>query len=88
MCMAGNSCQTNGKSKKRPTAWAEFHEEEERPARNERWAPTLLGEEDMIITKPLMVLSNFIHFRWPCLIFASLAGGQGLGDDDTEDETE
>jgi hypothetical protein len=74
---------SNGKSKKRPTAWAEFHEEEERPARTERWAPTLLGEEDMIITKTLMVLCNFIHFPWPCLIFA-----QGLGDDDTEDEEE
>ena len=32
---------SNGKSKKRPTA--EFHEEEERPSRTERWAPCQLG---------------------------------------------
>ncbi len=65
---------SNGKSKKRPTAWAEFHEEDDRPARTERWAPTLLGEENMIITKSLKVLGNFIHFPWQCLISASLAG--------------
>ena len=65
---------SNAKSKKRPSAWAEFHVEDERPARNERWAPTLLGEEDLIITKSLKVLGNFIHFPWPCLIHASLAG--------------
>ncbi len=46
---------SNGKSKKRPNAWAEFHEEEERPSRTERWAPNLLGEEDMIITRSLKV---------------------------------
>ncbi len=75
---------SNGKSKKRPTAWAEFHEEEARPTRTERWTPTLLGEEDMIINKSLMVLGNFIHFPWQCLISASWR----IGDDDTEDEAE
>jgi hypothetical protein len=48
----------------------------ERPARTARWAPTLLGEESMIITKSLKVLGNFIHFPWPCLISASLAGAR------------
>ena len=48
----------------------------ERPARTARWAPTLLGEENMIITKSLKVLGNFIHFPWPCLISASLAGAR------------
>jgi hypothetical protein len=67
---------SNGKSKKRPTAWAEFHEEDDKPARTERWAPTLLGEENMIITKSLKVLGNFRHFPWPCLSSASLAGAR------------
>ena len=48
----------------------------ERPARTARWAPTLLGEESIIITKSLKVLGNFIHFPWPCLISASLAGAR------------
>ena len=67
---------SNGKSKKKPNAWAEFHEEEARPARTERWAPTLLGEENMIITRHLKVLYNFIHFPWPCLISALLTGSR------------
>ena len=65
---------SNGKSKKRPTAWAEFHEEDDKPARTERWAPTLLGEENMIITKSLKVLGKFIQFPCLCLISATLAG--------------
>jgi hypothetical protein len=67
---------SNSKSTKKPNAWAEFHEEEERPARTARWAPTLLGEEDMIITRHLKVLYNFIHFPWPCLISALLTGSR------------
>ena len=47
--------------KKRRSAWAEFHEEEDKSARNERWAPRMLGGCDMLITKNLKVLpSNFI----------------------------
>ena len=67
---------SNGKSKKKPNAWAEFHDEEERPARTDRWAPTLLGEDNMIITRNLKVLYNFIHFPWPCLISALLTGSR------------
>ncbi len=65
---------SNGKSKKRPTDWAEFHEEDDKPARTERWAPTLLGEENMIVTKSLKVLGKFIQFPCLCLISATLAG--------------
>ncbi len=41
--------------KKRPSAWAEFHEEEDKPARTERWAPRQLGGGDMVITRVLKV---------------------------------
>ncbi len=42
--------------KKRLSAWAEFHEEEDKPARTERWAPRMLGGGDMLITKNFKVL--------------------------------
>ena len=41
--------------KKRPSAWAEIHAEEDIPTRTDRWAPRLLGGDDMIITKTLKV---------------------------------
>ena len=56
---------SNGKSKKRPTAWAEFHVEEEGPSRTERWAPRQLGLEDMVVTKTLKVHSA-IQSPWAC----------------------
>ena len=41
--------------KKKPSAWAEFHEEGDKPPRTERWAPRTLGGEDMVITRTLKV---------------------------------
>ena len=41
--------------KKRPSAWAEFHEEEDKPASTERWAPRQLGGGDLVITRALKV---------------------------------
>ena len=41
--------------KKRPSAWAEFYEEDDKPARTERWAPRKLGGGDMLITRVLKV---------------------------------
>jgi hypothetical protein len=43
----------SGKKNKRPSAWAEFHEEEERSSRTERWAPRQLGLGDMVISRTL-----------------------------------
>ena len=45
---------SRGKTSKKPSAWAELHEEEE-PSRTERWAPTMLGSDDMIVTRDLKV---------------------------------
>jgi hypothetical protein len=42
---------SNGKSSKRPTAWAELYKEEDEPTRSERWAPRQLSEEVIIITR-------------------------------------
>ena len=66
---------SNGKSKnlKRPTAWAEFHAEEERQSHTERWALRQLGMEDMEITRTLKVHSA-ISVGLQCLISASLTG--------------
>jgi hypothetical protein len=41
--------------KKKPSAWAEFHEEGDKPPRTERWAPRTLGGDDMVITRTLKV---------------------------------
>ena len=61
--------------KKRPTAWAEFHEEEERPSRTERWAPRKLGMGDMVITRTLKV-HYAISVGMQILITASLTGSR------------
>ena len=66
---------SNAKSKKRPTAWAEEYEEEERTSRTERWAPRQLGTGDMVITRTLKVHSA-ISVCLHCLIFASLTGSR------------
>ena len=50
------------KTSKKPSAWAELHEEEEEPSRKERWAPTCLGSDDMIVTRNLKV--------WRCYVLA------------------
>jgi hypothetical protein len=34
---------TRKSTRKKPSAWAEFHEEEDRPSHTERWAPHQLG---------------------------------------------
>ena len=59
--------------KKKPSAWAEFYEEEDTPSRTERWAPRLLGEEDMVVSRSLKVHSaNCVGLQ--CLISAALTG--------------
>ena len=59
----------SGKKNKRPSAWAEFHEEEERPSRTERWAlRQLVG--DMVISRTLKVHSAF-SASLQCLTSAS-----------------
>jgi hypothetical protein len=41
--------------KKRQSAWAEFHEEEEKQAQTVLWAPHQLGGGDMVISRTLKV---------------------------------
>jgi hypothetical protein len=60
----------SGKKNKRPSAWAEFHEEEERQSRTERWAPRQLGLGDMVISRTLKVHSAF-SVSLQCLTSAS-----------------
>ena len=63
----------SAKKNKKPSAWAEFYDEEDKPSRTERWAPRLLGEEDMVVSRPLKVHSaNFVGLQ--CLISAALTG--------------
>ena len=47
----------SAKKNRKPSAWAEFYEEEDKPSRSERWAPRQLGGEEMVITKTLKVHS-------------------------------
>ena len=43
---------------KRPTAWAEIHEEEDETPRTQRWAPRQMSATDMVISwrKPVRLL--------------------------------
>ena len=65
----------SGKKNKRPSAWAEFHEEEERLSRTERWAPRQLGLGDMVISRTLKVHSAF-SVSLQCLTSASFTGSR------------
>ena len=65
----------SGKKNRKRSAWAEFYEEEDKPSRTERWAPRLLGGEDMVITRTLKVHSAF-YLNLQCLTFASLTGSR------------
>jgi hypothetical protein len=49
----------SGKKNRRPSAWAEFHEEEGRPSSTERWAPRQLVPGGMVISRTLKVHSAF-----------------------------
>ncbi len=63
------------KKNKRPSAWAEFHEEEERLSRTVRWAPRQLGLGDMVISRTLKVHSAF-SVSLQCLTSASFTGSR------------
>ena len=63
----------SAKKNRKPSAWAEFYEEEDKPSRSERWAPRQLGGEEMVITKTLKVHSANSVIR-QFLISASSTG--------------
>ncbi len=78
----------SGKKNKRPSAWAEFHEEKERPSSTERWAPRQPGLGDMVISRTLKVNSAF-SLSLQCLTSLSFTGiGDNNADNDDDDEEE
>ena len=51
---------SSGKTKRRPSAWAEHHVEPE-VSRAERWAPRQLGMGDMLIMPPTSAHMQRVH---------------------------
>ena len=66
---SNQSLPSNAKAKK-PSAWAEVYEEEEGPARTERWR---MQQRDLVITrKPKVCAAGFDNLN--CLIVCLITG--------------